>query len=283
MDNALTPRLDRILVSVDFGEPSLVAARWVADYFAPEAEIILAHIIEPPPATRSHVMRYPSMETIVNKAHFEVETRLQELRESIAPDRSRAEIRVGIPHDELVQLTRVVGADMIVVGRQDLASSGWARIGATAQRVLRKSRVPILLVAGAKEHSPERVLVAVDESDMTDDVLAWGSFLSGRFSAKATVVHAAGIEEPGDDASWIGEQLNKVSGGEAIEQSITRASVRPAESIIAEARSLESELVVIGSRGAGAANQLLFGSVAESVLLSSPCPVLVVVHDPEKH
>lgn len=277
MSKSPKPRLDRIIVAVDFSEPSVLAARWAADHFAPEAEVVLVHIIEPPPATRSNVMRYPSMETIVNKAHLDVETRLNELRDSIAPSRSRAEIRVGSPHDELVQLAVAIGADVIVAGRQDLSSSGWARVGTTAQRVVRKTSLPVLLVAGVQPHSPDQILIAVDDSDMTDDVLGWGMFLAERFAAKATVVHAAGDEGPDDDDSWITEQIGAAGGGGSIEQRVTRAPVRPAEAIIAETRDLKSELVVIGSRGAGAAHQMLFGSVAESVLLSSPCPVFVVV------
>ena len=278
MSGATTLSLDRVLVSVDFSEPSTLAAKWVASHFAPDAEIILAHVIEPPPATRANVMRYPSVETIVNKAHLVDEQRLTELCESIAPGRAKPEIRVGTPHDELVQLSTSVGADIIVVGRQDLSSSGWARVGVTAQRVLRKSAIPILLVAGVQDHSPDRLLIAIDESGMTGDVLRWGAFLTKNFSAKATVMHAAGVDvSVDDDDEWITGEMEKLSIERLMEQRVTRTAMRPAESIIAEARSIQSELIVIGSRGAGDAHQMLFGSVAESVLLSSPCPVLVVL------
>ena len=277
MARTATPRLDRILVSVDFGEPSVLTARWVATHFSPDAEIILGHVIEPPPATRSNVIRFPSVETIVSKVHEDVERRLQALCEEIAPGRATAEIRVGVPYEELVQLASSRSVDVIALGRQDLTSSGWARIGATAQRVLRRSSVPILLVAGISDHSPDHILVAVDESETTDDVLHWGAFLSHGFDAKATVVHAAGVEASPDDDAWITSEIDKIAGAEAMEQRITRKDIRPAESIIEEARALKSELIVIGSRGAGAADQMLFGSVAESVLLTSPCPVLVVL------
>lgn len=270
------PRLERILVSVDFGESSLDAARWTAAWFAPKAEIIFAHVIEPPPATRASVIRYPSIETIVSRAHEEDEARLKELCASLAPGRSRAEIRVGTPHEELALLAETVGADVLVVGRQDLASSGWARIGTTAQRILRTSRIPILMVTGESQHAPGNLLVAVDESEMTDDVLSWGSALAARFHTKATVIHASGAETP-DDASWLTDELAAMAGGESMETVVTRTPVRPAESIVAEARARSAHLLVIGSRGAGSADQRLFGSVAESVLLSSPCPVLVVV------
>jgi nucleotide-binding universal stress UspA family protein len=277
MSPAVKPALDRVLVAIDFSDASIAAARWTADHFAPSAEIILAHVIEPPPATRASVMRFPSMETIVNKAHVEVEARLAELCKSVSPDRARAEIRVGIPHDELVFLTSQTGSDLIVVGRQDLASSGWARVGATAQRVIRKSTAPILLVAGAESHTPDRLLVAVDESDMTDNVLTWGTFLVSRFTARGILMHAAGSEEQEDSGEWMSAESAKIAGATSLEQLVTRSSVRPAESIIAEAKRTRAELVVIGSRGAGGANQMLFGTVAEAILLSAPCPVLVVL------
>lgn len=277
MAKTATPHLDRILVSVDFGEASILAAKWVAADFAPDAELVLAHVIEPPPATRSNVIRFPSAETIVNNVHADADKRLRELCEAIAPGRSKPEIRVGVPHEELVQLASATSSSLIAVGRQDLGSSGWARIGATAQRILRRSKVPILLVAGAEDRAPNHVLVAIDESDTTDDVIAWGAFLSHGFSSKATVVHAAGPEPAPDDDEWIAAKLQKIPGAARMDKRITRTASRPAESIIEEARKLRSELVVIGSRGAGAADQMLFGSVAESVLLTSPCPVLVVL------
>jgi nucleotide-binding universal stress UspA family protein len=71
--------------------------------------------------------------------------------------------------------------------------------------------------------------------------------------------------------------MSKISTAKKMDQRITRKAIRPADSIIEEARELDTDLIVIGSRGAGAANQLLFGSVVESVLLSSPCPVFVVL------
>jgi nucleotide-binding universal stress UspA family protein len=277
MARAETPQVKRILVSVDFGEPSILAASWVAHHFAPDAEIILGHIIEPPPATRTNVMRFPSAETIVKKVHVDAEHRLRELCETIAPGRAKQEIRVGTPYEELVNLATNTRSDIIVLGRQDLGSTGFARIGGTAQRVLRRSKVPILLVAGARNHPPRHILVAVDESETTDKVIGWGAALSHAFDAKATVVHAAGPEPTPDDDEWITSELGKIPGAASMEPRITRKPVRPAESIVEEARALRSELIVIGSRGAGAADQALFGSVAESVLLTSPCPVLVIL------
>ena len=50
----------------------------------------------------------------------------------------------------------------------------------------------------------------------------------------------------------------------------------PAEEIVRASRELGSDLIVIGSRGTGAVDSVLMGSVSHRVLHYASCPVLVV-------
>jgi nucleotide-binding universal stress UspA family protein len=50
----------------------------------------------------------------------------------------------------------------------------------------------------------------------------------------------------------------------------------PADAIIAVARELDADLIVLGSTGKGAVERFLSGSVTQAVLQRSPLPTLVV-------
>ena len=50
---------------------------------------------------------------------------------------------------------------------------------------------------------------------------------------------------------------------------------RPASEIVAEARRMGAELIVLGSHGRGAVASALLGSVANEVVDHAPCPVLI--------
>lgn len=41
-------KIRRIVVGVDFREPSVAAARWTARELAPDAEIVLLHVVDVP-------------------------------------------------------------------------------------------------------------------------------------------------------------------------------------------------------------------------------------------
>ena len=55
----------------------------------------------------------------------------------------------------------------------------------------------------------------------------------------------------------------------------------PAEEILAAAQSTSADLIAMATRGRSGLGRALFGSVAESVLRSSPVPVLLIRMTPK--
>ncbi|MEO8560809.1 MAG: universal stress protein [bacterium] len=301
--------IERVVVGIDFSEPSLQAARWVARHFARGAELILVHVIHVPPAPPSFRGHSPQRERLIETARAGAQMQLRELSESIATGLVWPEVRVGKPSEEIVRVATEYDADLVVVGRPEGQPGVWGCAGTTAQRVLRRSPVPVLL---AREWLPAQanggipqVLVAVDDSDMTSTVLGWGRYLAGRIAGEATVLHAldnthyTSIATPAgsptwaelytprygpptavtgirDAERWLSERVRDIAGSVRMTPIVVGRLSSPAEVIIAEAEFRNAELIVVGSRGAGAVPRLLFGSVAERVLLGASRPVLVV-------
>lgn len=53
---------------------------------------------------------------------------------------------------------------------------------------------------------------------------------------------------------------------------------RPGSSIVDEARAMDADLIVVGSRGHGTIATMLLGSTASEIVDHAPCPVLVARH-----
>jgi nucleotide-binding universal stress UspA family protein len=289
----------RVAVGIDFSESSLAAATWVARDLAPGAELVFVYVIylpEPPSFLRG---RYPPREQIVELARVGAEQRLRELVQSIATGLIWTEIAVGRPDEELARVAGEYGADLIVVGRHGERPGIWDRLGGTAERVLNRSKLPVLVVSGAPRTPPRSILAAVDESAATATVLEWTRALARRFDASATVLHvvspilvnpgsaiaagalmppAAGFGNEADVREAAEAWLNEEVGGESAPRLDPVVAIGlPAQTILAEAETRGSELVVLGSRGAGTAGRLVLGSVSTAVLRGADRPVLVAV------
>jgi nucleotide-binding universal stress UspA family protein len=303
------PRIERVVVGVDFSDPSLHAARWAARHFAPGAELLLVHVIHLPPDPLSIGGHSSQRERALETARAAAEIRLRELSDSIAARLIPPEIRVGTPDEEIVRVAGEYDADLVVIGRRGGRAGvrGW--MGTTAQRVVRRSTVPVLVAreqtGGDTNGVVSRVLIAVDDSDVATTVLEWGQHLTEQLSAGATVLHAldtshcpsvaaprgasagVGIYVPrhgppaadghaGYAARWLAGRVREVAGSERMTPCVVARPSSHAEVIIAEAEIRRAELIVLGSVGAGAVFRSRLGSVADRVLLCASCAVLVV-------
>ncbi len=284
----------------------MLAAQWAAHSLPVGMDLILLHVVLPPPQPRRREKCYPSTDSLIENARAAAESRLRELADSITTRRVRAEVRVGEPHEQIIRVVVEYAASMVVVARMNVGGSGWGRVGTTAQRVVRGSPVPVLLAAGLPRSSTARILVAVDDSNMTAPVLEWAAFFQSRFAAEATVIHVMSLplfvgasalpRGLRDDASrsletipsadqnavaeaerWLTEELRHSGLRESTTPAVVAEHLPPAAAIIGQAHDRGIDLIVMGSRGLGAAHRFLLGSTAEDVLRNAPCPVLVVV------
>jgi nucleotide-binding universal stress UspA family protein len=295
----------RIVVGVDFSEPSTAAVDWVARAF-PDADLTLAHCLDAPRVPGFLARRAEPRQRLLELAREGASDRLAAIGHALSTRRVRTEVRECGPVDGLVTSVRAADADLVVVGVTGLRLDGTPRghMGRTAERLARCAPVPLLVYAGTPRERPRHLLVALDEADITGHVLAWTRTLMDTWDARATAVHvvssaimthvmtmaaAGGASDPEveartreefrDDADgWINEMV--IAGLDPARVTSEVDFGEPGQEILAAAARRGADMIVLGSKGAGAVRRAFLGSVVTEVLHWAHCPVLVVV-DPD--
>jgi nucleotide-binding universal stress UspA family protein len=191
----------------------------------------------------------------------------------------------GAPSYEVVKASK--GVDLVVLGSSTIDN---VEVGPTAFRVTETARSDVLVVRRQPRVPYRRVVVGVDFSE--GSARAIESAL--RWAPNAEITAAYVLPSRFDpfmlDAGMFPEEVDHMrrarleEAGLRLEEFVERWPGRvrpyiadgPAESVLEDiARRRNADLVVVGSRGAGATKIVLLGTVAATVLRSMPCDVLI--------
>jgi nucleotide-binding universal stress UspA family protein len=179
----------------------------------------------------------------------------------------------GQPFEVISARARELGAELLVLGRHGHRGFADALIGSTAERVVRTSEVPVLVVNQASTQPYRRALVAVDLSKTSRRALETALRVLDAHRTELRVVHAD------DGRAWdvTSGMLDFLAPYESLglifEVTDRRGDPRPV--ILSEAASARPDLLVLGTHGHSTVVQHLLGSVADAVLRSASCDVLV--------
>jgi universal stress protein A len=140
----------------------------------------------------------------------------------------------------------------------------------------------------------EKILLATDFSDYSEVACEYALTLASTFNSSLQVVHV--INEPVDLRGFYVphisfEQLEKEieTSAATMMETFCRDNLKdfsnfetsvvtgiPYEEIIRVATEKESSLIIIGTHGRTGLDHLIFGSTAERVVRSAPCPVMTI-------
>ncbi|MGE0469086.1 MAG: universal stress protein [Nitrospira sp.] len=212
-------------------------------------------------------------------------------------------IATGIPSEEVLSVATEEDPDLIVVGTRGKTGLAHVLLGSTAERIIRGAPCPVLAVRGEGQgrelveqgrRNPadlDRILVPVDFSDCSLDALEYGALVAQRSKASVKILHVLEPVSYGLDFT-----LPHREKREAIRVAYTKRLLElvsalatagvpseslivgglPTDSILDAARTQPADLIVMGTHGRRGLSHALFGSIAESVLRKSSCPVLTV-------
>ena len=145
-------RFRRILHATDFSTASAPAfAEALALARQERAELRLVHVMTPPAMfLEDSYLSARTFRELQSQARRAVEDRLARLlaRARRAGVRAGADVREGLPADEIVRAARRRRADLIVVGTHGRSGFARAILGSVAARVVTLARCPVLTVRG---------------------------------------------------------------------------------------------------------------------------------------
>jgi nucleotide-binding universal stress UspA family protein len=288
-----------ILFATDFSKRARGAFRSACTLATDEStRIIILHVGEPAPRVAQEtglgalgVPAYVPGEELIASDLLR-----DQLRESFVPPRSvRTEYRVrrGKPAEEIVLEARESGCDLIVMGTQGRTGLDRVLTGSVAEAVLRHAPCSVLTVRSTDSVEPlaapfRTIVHPSDLSRHADAALRIARFLAMDLGARLVIIHVvpratiAGIVpetlmdlENGHEAL---EQIRKLVDGPDLKYPAETQLWRgqPAVEILDAATKLDADLIVMGSHGPTGLGRLVVGSVAESVMRTANCPVLVI-------
>jgi nucleotide-binding universal stress UspA family protein len=292
--------IQRLLIALDFSDVGIAAAKWATEVFAPDAEVMLAHVIELPDWPRFARDKLPPLESVEAVAREHAEMRLRETATFLTSGITRRDVRVGKPAEVITALARETKADLVVIGPHDDRPRPSRFLGTTAERIVRTSPVPVLVAGNPPAGAPRTILVPIDDADITATVLRWTRDVATRFDADVTLLHVMSNAVYSHVASMsYATADSEADAHKEIEKELAQAGVRWLEELartgierdrvtaavtygkaghaaLEMANAMVAGLIILGRRGSGLVAPALLGSTVGTVLHGARCPVLVV-------
>ena len=284
--------MDRILVATDFSTRSDRALRRaILIARRTGASLTLLHVVD---ADRPE--RLVDSDAAQAFAVLDETARTLRSEDDIPAD---ALVAVDDIHSGILQAAEQVGASLIILGPHRTRLRD-VFIGTTVERVIRRSRFPLLVAVQPPSAPHERTLLALDFDEASKSAgraaLAMSIFdhtdviVMHAFDAPGEGMMRRSMETEGIEDYVASEREHAVEKlhGLVRELGLPRSNHRvvaitgtPARSILESARTEDSHLIVLGTNQRKGFERLLIGSVTEDVIRDADRDVLIIPVDQE--
>lgn len=280
--------IEKILVGADLGhdtERVLAYASCIAQNTGASLNLIyvLDYLVTPP----AYLAPYLDEEKKVAEKSFSIwEKQLREKGLKV-----KTEVITGRLHESFETVIEKFKTDMIVIGFRSHALRR-----SSSERLIKGIKIPMFVVRGKKTEAAKicsanisKILCPIDFSETSLKALKAANELKNVFSSELHVVHVLPshvIEEKA--TTWADKdvfmqelfdgarvKLDAFLGDADIKDKIIERG-EPYKKITALSSEKDIDLIVMGARGLGLIKEMIIGSVTDSVVKSSPCPVLVI-------
>lgn len=283
-----------VLVTTDFSQGATLAIRRALRLpLAARAKVLLLHVgsADEAPATR----RKPIAAEARRKLSQALATARRQAKSIGRADLEvRADLVSGQPFVEIIRRSRSTSSDLIVIGRHGRHPIRDMLIGSTAERVVRKGDVPVLVVNAAARKPYARPMIASDLRDASSRLLELALRVLEPSVKTVAVVHAfhvafetrlgAGYSE----AATAYRRHVKQEANHGLNQLIATwrddtdlqftpvlKKGDPRLVVPIEVERRHTDLLILGTHARSGLARALIGSVADFVVKAVSCDVLV--------
>ena len=282
----------KVLLATDNSPDAVLAARAAADVtLGMGAELHVVHVWYSVPTARLRAFMRVQMKALGQEILEKGTQQVEEAGGRVAD----AHLLEGRAADEILNLAREIGADLLIVGSRGLGTVARIALGSVSEGIVHNAECPVLVLRGGESSwPPERVIFGDDGSEAARAAGDLAADLCGRHGAPGLLMQAyprlpeVDAEGRESDQRAVDDELRgaeRALVGRAAELE-GRLGSRPRVRLVvgeAAARLLEAAeedapertLLTVGSRGLGAIGRMRLGSVSTKVLHAARGPVLV--------
>ncbi len=220
-----------------------------------------------------------------------VEQRLDDLRSELGPAAAELGTSAAYGNPVSVLLDHAEDGGLLVLGTRGKGGFQRLLVGSVSLQTATHAPVPVAIIppSARLDGALDRIVVGVDGSPNSRAALAWAL----AFATVGTTIEAVGVWERSvraisadavhvDELSASRREAFHRSVGDVVAADASRAGnveisfeyARPADALVQHAAG--ADLLVVGARGRGAFASAILGSVTNTVLRQSPCPIVVV-------
>ena len=271
----LSPRCDRAL-----DRTIELTGRWMAS-------LVVLHVLERFDPGGMDAAQLPSWRRPADPVSMASRHLLAEI--GPVADKATVLIDEGDPVEAILRTAEAEQCELIVIGTARNELLGRFSLGRTVDRLLRRSRVPLLIVKNRARRPYRHIVVATDFSDSS----RYATEAAARFfpDQTLTIFHAYEAPMSGimtDSASYRRE-YRKVAAQdcESFLEKVDKPSTWQTPRVLIEdgqpsfllrdyVREKEVDLVVLGTQGRSAILEVFIGSVAKAIMDEVSCDALVI-------
>ncbi len=289
-------QLENILVATDLSSPARQAAHRAAQLVSsPSARLRLLHVLNAGMAAQLQQLLGlgSALEaTLVGQTRADLQAEVDDLAVGHLGVREAA-LAHGNVVDEIARQADTMPADLVVLGARGTGFLRRMMLGSTAERLLRKSTRPMLVVKQRAHEPYARALLALDFSPWSAPLIR----LAQRVAPGAHLVLLSAYDVPFEGKlryAGVGDtdiHSYRARARQAAEQQLhalaAQAGLAPADwtpclpfseaslAIVEYEQVMGCDLIVVGKHGRHMVEELLLGSVTSHVLAESTGDVLV--------